>query len=78
MPIECQPPDFPDAEGSGGNKTPAFLFLVELVGRVMAQSVKGLHEHEALHLIPRTHVLPGVIMACGSCPSMVGQRQEGP
>lgn len=51
--MECQPPDFPDAEDSGGNRTPRFLFLVELVGRVTAQLVKCLHEQEYLHLIPQ-------------------------
>lgn len=73
MPIECQPLDFPDAEDSGGNKTSGFLFLVELGGGVMAQLVKCLHEHGDLHLIPRTRVMPGVMVVCASCPSMGGQ-----
>lgn len=45
----------------------------------MAQLVKCLCDHEdLLHLIPRTHVMPGVMVACASYPSMASQRQEDP
>lgn len=39
----------------------------------MVQLVKCLHEHGDLHLIPRTHVKPGMMVVCASCPSIAGQ-----
>lgn len=59
-----------------GNKTPGFLFLVELGGGVMAPFLKCLHDQEDLHLISRTHVMPSMMVGVCFLSQHGSQREE--